>query len=178
MHAPTSDENRPDTAPIRPVRTRLPALGRRGEGWVVGQALLVAAVLLSALAGRGWAHGHAVVAYVAGGALLALGLLLLAAAAGRLGASLTPLPAPRPGRTLTRTGPYALVRHPMYGGAILIAFGWTIVFATIIGLAFSLALTLFLDLKARREELWLADEFGDYETYRQRTPHKFLPFVY
>ena len=160
--------------------SRLPALGRRGEGWVVGQVLLIAAVLLSALAGRGWARGYDVAAYTAGGALLGLGLLLLAAAGLELGSSLTPLPAPRADRTLTlaTTGPYALARHPMYGGGILITFGWTIVFASIIGLALTVALTLFLDLKARREELWLTNRFAGYEAYRQRTPRRLLPFIY
>ena len=66
----------------------------------------------------------------------------------------------------------------MYGGGILITFGWTIVFASIIGLAFTVALTLLLDLKARREELWLTDRFSGYEAYRQRTRRKLLPFIY
>ncbi len=159
-------------------RSRLPALGRRGEGWVAGQALLIVAVLLSAFAGRGWSGDYAVVAYALGGTLLLLGVLLLAAGAGRLGGSLTPFPAPRSSPALSTTGPYALVRHPMYGGGILIAFGWTIVFASIVGLVLSLALALFLDLKSRREEQWLADRLADYPAYRRRTPHRFLPFVY
>ena len=138
----------------------------------------MAAILLSALGGRGWAGGYAIAAYTAGGALLVLGLVLLAAGGLRLGASLTPLPAPRGGAALTTTGPYALVRHPMYGGGMLIAFGWTIVFASVVGLALSLALIVFLDLKARREELWLAEHFADYETYRRRTPHRFVPYLY
>jgi len=158
--------------------TRLPSLGKRGEGWVAGQALLVAAVFLSALAGRGWSGGYAIAAYAAGGTLIAAGLVLLAAGGLRLGTSLTPLPAPRPGGPLTASGPYALVRHPMYGGGILIALGWAIVFATIVGLGLTLALTFFLDVKSRREELWLTERFEDYEAYRQRTPRRFLPFLY
>lgn len=157
---------------------RLPALGRRGEGWVVGQVLLIAAVFISALAGRSWSGGYAVAAYAAGGTLLALGLLLLAAGGLRLGASLTPFPVPRSGGALTATGPYTLVRHPMYGGGILFALGWAIVFASIAGLGLTLALALFLDLKSRREELWLSEHFDGYEAYRQRTPRRFLPFVY
>ena len=159
-------------------RARLPALGRRGEGWVAGQVLLIAAVFLSALTGRSWSGGYAVAAYAAGGTLLALGLLLLAAGGLRLGASLTPLPVPRSGGALAASGPYTLVRHPMYGGGILFALGWTIVFGSIAGLGLTLALALFLDLKSRREEQWLAERFNDYEAYRQRTPRRFLPFVY
>ncbi len=172
------DDRSPATGNRRP--SRLPALGKRGEGWVAGQVLLIAAVLLSALAGRGWARGAAVAAYAAGGALLVLGLLLLVAAGLELGSSLTPLPAPRTDRTLPliTTGPYALARHPMYGAGILIALGWTIVFASVLGLTLVVALALFLDLKARREELWLTARFADYEAYRQRTRRRLLPFVY
>ncbi len=70
------------------------------------------------------------------------------------------------------------MRHPIYGGGILIAFGWTIVFGSVAGLVLSLALALFLDLKSRREELWLTEHYDGYEAYRQRTPRRFLPFVY
>jgi protein-S-isoprenylcysteine O-methyltransferase Ste14 len=156
----------------------LPTLGKRGEGWVAGQILLIAAVFLSALVGRGWSSGFAVAAYALGGTLFALGLLLLGTAGLQLGTSLTPFPAPREGQRLTTTGAFALVRHPMYGGGILIALGWTIIFASPIGLGLTLVLAIFLDLKARREEVWLGESLDDYDAYRKRTPHKLLPFVY
>jgi protein-S-isoprenylcysteine O-methyltransferase Ste14 len=114
----------------------------------------------------------------AGAALLALGLLLLAWAGLRLGRSLTPFPAPRAQQDLTTTGPYALVRHPMYGGGILVALGWTILFATVVGLVLTVALAFFLDLKARREEAWLCERVDGYAAYRARTPRKLVPFVY
>ena len=138
----------------------------------------MAAVFLSAFAGRGWTGAYAVAAYAAGGTLLALGSLLFAAGALRLSTSLTPFPVPRPGGALSADGPYLLVRHPIYGGGILIAFGWTIVFASVAGLLLALVLAGFLDLKSRREELWLAERYDGYEAYRRRTPRRFLPFVY
>lgn len=162
------------------MNTRLPALGKRGEGWVAVQLVLIAAVLLSALVGRGWSRSYAPAAYAVSGVLLALALLLLVAAGLELGRSLTPLPAPRtdPTLSLVTTGPYARARHPMYGAAILFALGWAIVFDSIAGLAFAVALAVLLDLKARREELWLTARYPAYETYRQRTRHRLLPFVY
>lgn len=158
--------------------SRLPTLGRRGEGWVAGQILLIAAVFLSALVGRGWSGGYAVAAYAIGTTLLALGLVLLASAGLRLGASLTPFPTPREGQQLTTAGAYALARHPMYGGGILIALGWTIIFASVVGLGLTLVLAIFLDLKARREEVWLSESLDDYDAYRIRTPRRLLPFIY
>lgn len=158
--------------------TRLPALGRRGEGWVAGQLLLTAAVFLSAFAGEGWAGGYAVAGLVVGGLLLGLGLLLLAWAGLRLGSSLTPFPAPRTDQTVKTNGPYALVRHPMYGGGILVALGWSIIFATVPGLVLTVVLALFLDLKARREEAWLRERLDGYDDYCRHTPRKLLPFIY
>ena len=162
------------------MNTRLPALGKRGEGWVAVQLVLIAAVLLSALVGRGWSRSYAPTAYAVGGVLLALGLLLLVAAGLELGRSLTPLPAPRtdPTLSLVTTGPYALARHPMYGAGILFALGWTIVFASVLGLVLTVVLALLLRLKARREELWLSERYAGYGAYRQRTRRLLLPFVY
>ena len=157
--------------------SHLPALGTRGGGWVAGQALLIVAVFLSALAGRGWSGPHAITAYVVGLVLLGLGLLMLVLAALQLGTSLTPFPAPKADE-ITTTGTFALVRHPMYGGGILIALGWTIIFASVVGLAVTVLLALFLDLKSRREEIWLSERYDDYEAYREQTPHKLVPFIY
>ena len=164
------------TRHLRPA-SRLPALGARGGGWVAGQILLVAAVFLSALAGRSWSGSYAVVAYLVGGMLLGLGLLLLVGAALQLGTSLTPFPAPRADE-ITTTGAFALVRHPMYGGGILIALGWTTIFASPIGLALTLVLAVFLELKSRREEVWLRERYEDYEAYCRQTPHKLIPLIY
>lgn len=151
----------------------LPTLGRRGGGWVVAQVFLVAAVFLSALTGHGWVGLYSVV----GLAVLGAGLMLLVVAALQLGTSLTPFPAPKADE-LTTTGAFALVRHPMYGGGALIALGWTIAFPSIIGFALTLLLVVFLDLKSRREEIWLRERYDEYGSYCARTRHKILPFIY
>jgi protein-S-isoprenylcysteine O-methyltransferase Ste14 len=157
---------------------RLPELGKRGGGWVAGQVLVIAAVFLSALVGRGWGDSYAIAAYAVGGTLFALGFLLLATAGLQLGTSLTPFPAPKDGQTLTTTGAFALVRHPMYGGGVLIGLGWTIIFASVVGLGVTLVLAVFLDLKSRREEAWLDESLDDYTAYREQTPHRLMPFLY
>jgi protein-S-isoprenylcysteine O-methyltransferase Ste14 len=137
----------------------------------------MAAVFLSALAGRGWSGPYALVAYAAGLTIFVSGLLLLVLAALQLGTSLTPFPAPKADE-ITTTGTFALVRHPMYGGGILIALGWTVVFASVIGLVWTLVLSLFLDLKSRREEVWLNARYDGYARYCRQTPHRLIPFLY
>jgi protein-S-isoprenylcysteine O-methyltransferase Ste14 len=158
--------------------SRLPELGARGEGWVAAQFVLLAAIALSALVGLGWTGSLEVVAVVAGVALMIVGGVLVVLGGVQLGSSLTPFPAPRSGGELSATGVYAGARHPMYGGGILIALGWSILFGSIVGLILTVALAVFFELKARREEAWLVDHYPEYAAYRERTPRKLLPWVY
>lgn len=168
--------------PTHPAHHRrrqvLPRLGRRGGGWVAAQIVLLGAIFLSALVGLSWPASLEPLAYAVGALLVAFGIGLLAAGGIGLGSALTPFPAPRTGGALQTTGVYGLVRHPMYGGGILIALGWSTIFATLIGLALTVLLALLADLKARREELLLEASKPDYQTYRKQTPRKLIPFIY
>ena len=157
---------------------RLPSLGRRGGGWVAVQLILLMAIFLSALIGLGWSDALEPIAYAVGGALILVGFALLAAGGLGLGRALTPFPAPRGDTELQTDGVYRLVRHPMYGGGILIALGWSAIFATIVGLALTVVLGVFAELKARREESWLKEAHPGYAQYRERTRHQFIPFVW
>ena len=156
----------------------LPERGARGGGWVAGQLVLLAAIALSALVGVGWTGSLKAVAVVVGLELMGAGGALVVLGGVQLGSSLTPFPAPRAGGELSAAGVYALARHPMYGGGILIALGWSILFASVLGVLLTLLLALFFELKARREEAWLVDHYPEYDAYRERTPRKLLPWVY
>ena len=158
--------------------SRIPELGARGGGWVAGQLVLLVAIGVSALVGLGWPDALRIAAYAVGAALIAVGAGLLVVGGVQLGSSLTPFPAPRAGGELVGTGLYARVRHPMYGGGILVAAGWSLLFATVVGGILTLLLALLFDLKARREESWLVDHYPPYSDYRRRTRRKLLPFVY
>jgi protein-S-isoprenylcysteine O-methyltransferase Ste14 len=158
--------------------SRLPELGAKGGGWVAAQFVLLAAIALSALVGVGWGGSLKAVAIVIGLALMAVGGVLVVLGGVQLGSSLTPYPAPRAGGELSAAGLYAHTRHPMYGGGILIALGWSILFASLLGVVLTLLLAVFFELKARREEAWLVDHYPEYAAYRERTPRKLLPWVY
>jgi len=160
--------------------TRLPSLGRRGEGWLVGQLVLIAAIGTLGLPGLGslppltgvrWA------ALILGLGLLAAGIALGGLGVRELGPGLTALPRPRPTAGLVESGVYRHIRHPIYAGVMLAGVGWAVATASLPALVASLALIAWFDLKARREEAWLLERFTAYADYRART-RRFLPAVY
>lgn len=76
-------------------------------------------------------------------------------------------------RLVTR-GPFAMVRHPMYLGLVVAALGSLFLYYTWITLAYAI-FAPFVLLRARREELALAAEFGqEWNDYCRRVP-AFVP---
>lgn len=75
------------------------------------------------------------------------------------------------------TGPYGVVRHPIYTGILLAVYATAAAKGTIPGIAGALVITLGLWMKARLEERWLRGELdaGAYDAYRRRVP-MLLPF--
>lgn len=160
--------------------TRVPSLGPRGEGWVVGQGLLLVAVAALGLPGlstlppdtaAGWATT------LLGLGVMAGGLLIGGVALRHLGASLTAMPHPREDALFVDAGIYRVVRHPMYAALISTALGWVLVTTSVPAAVATAALAVWLDLKSRREEAWLQGRYPEYEAYRRRT-HRFIPGAY
>jgi protein-S-isoprenylcysteine O-methyltransferase Ste14 len=156
---------------------RLPDLGTRGEGWFLLQLVLFAAIAAGGLAGPAWGGTPRTAGEALGAILIGFGGLLSVRGVLDLRENLTPFPKPLPGASLVDCGAYSLVRHPIYGGLILGAAGWGIFRASPLALLLALCLAVFFDLKSRREELWLAEQFADYGSYSSRT-RRMLPWVY
>jgi protein-S-isoprenylcysteine O-methyltransferase Ste14 len=113
-----------------------------------------------------------------GGLLLILaGVSLLGSGIFSLRKNLTPLPRPSEKTTLIETGPYRIVRHPMYGGGVLMALGWALLVHSFLTIGYALLLFIFAHFKSRREERWLVEKFPKYADYQKRVP-KLIPFVY
>ena len=71
---------------------------------------------------------------------------------------------------LVVSGPYAVVRHPMYAGLTIAAVGGLFLYRTWTTLAFVAALPV-LVVRARREDEVLAQQFGaQWRAYRDRVP--------
>jgi protein-S-isoprenylcysteine O-methyltransferase Ste14 len=157
--------------------SRLPALGPRGEGWVVIQFLLLGLVALAGVAGTTYSGPLSTAATVAGGMLVLAGFVLAARGLLDLRDALTPLPHPREGAELVDTGSYALVRHPIYGGLVLAATGYALVAGSPLALAGTALLLAFFRLKSGREEVWLRGRYPAYEAYAGRT-RRMIPWIY
>jgi protein-S-isoprenylcysteine O-methyltransferase Ste14 len=154
--------------------------GARGEWLVVVQVALMALVFIGprAVGGRSaWTFPFPSASPIVGGILMVLGGAFFLAGLLRLGRRLTPLPYPKDGATLIETGPYALVRHPMYAGGLVLGFGWALLVRSWLTLGYVLVLFAFLDFKSRREERWLTERFPAYAGYRKRV-RKLIPFIY
>ncbi|HET7169217.1 MAG TPA: isoprenylcysteine carboxylmethyltransferase family protein [Candidatus Limnocylindrales bacterium] len=155
----------------------IPALGPRGEGWVLAQGVLLVLVAAAGWSlGPDWSGPIRVGSVVLGIALLVSGAVLVVRGVVDLGHALTPLPRPRDDAELVETGAYALVRHPIYGGLILMAFGWAIARASVFAVVLAGLLTAFFHLKSRREERWLETRYPGYAAYRAGT-RRFVPWI-
>jgi len=154
--------------------------GKRGEWYVVGQFVLFGLIALAPLAnwgGPGWPAPWGWAARIAGVLLGAAGGVLGLIGLLGLGRNLSVLPHPLDDAQLVEHGAYRLVRHPIYGGLLLGAFGWGLLMNSGWALLFSAALLGWFELKTRREEARLAEKFAGYADYRRRTK-KFFPWIY
>lgn len=72
---------------------------------------------------------------------------------------------------LIRSGPYGIVRHPIYTGLLLAILGTAIVVGEWRGLFALCFLAIALSLKLRREERFMEESFPDtYPSYRAQVP--------
>jgi protein-S-isoprenylcysteine O-methyltransferase Ste14 len=75
------------------------------------------------------------------------------------------------------TGPYGIVRHPIYTGILTTLYAVTLAFPGPLDIAGAAVMTIGFVIKARLEERFLAQELGAdaYEGYRRRVP-MLVPF--
>ena len=128
--------------------------GTRGEWYVVAQVFLFALVVLGPRALPGWspwAEPFSAVGTWLGIALMLAGAALALGGVMRLGSNLTALPYPRDCSNLVESGPYAIVRNPIYSGLIFGAFGWALWVHGWLTLLYALVLTNAMRPMAKRK---------------------------
>ena len=108
----------------------------------------------------------------------AAGLLFTWWARFHLGALWSDLVVMKAGHQVVDTGPYGLVRHPIYSGLIFAVLATSLQKGTGFALLGVAVVTLAFSAKARREERFLRKELGEgaYDAYARKTP-MLVPFV-
>ena len=86
-------------------------------------------------------------------------------------------PTPKSWGTLITTGPYELIRHPMYTAVLLGAAALAVLSDPIQGWLGWFALALVLVLKSAFEERWMREQHPGYGAYARQTK-RFCPWVF
>lgn len=77
-----------------------------------------------------------------------------------------------------QTGPYAVVRHPIYAGLTLALLGTAVAFGEVRGLVAVALAVIGWRLKFRLEEAFMTEQFGsEYLGYKRRVKG-LIPFVW
>ena len=82
------------------------------------------------------------------------------------------------GQTLVSTGLYAVVRHPMYTGNIILLVGIPLALGSYWGLVFVLPGLIVLALRIRDEEKLLEKELSGYQDYERQVRYRLVPYMW
>jgi protein-S-isoprenylcysteine O-methyltransferase Ste14 len=114
---------------------------------------------------------------LAGVSITMLGLSLSVCARKYLGRYWSSRPAIKVDHKLIRTGPYRLVRHPIYTGILVGFLGTAIAMGRVWALLLVLVILCSFLLKIRAEEKLLLEEFGEAYSQYKKEVKALIPFV-
>src|SRR5262249_32323811 len=80
--------------------------------------------------------------------------------------------------TVVSTGPYALVRHPMYAGALIMLIGTPLALGSWCGLFAVLLILPVLIWRLLDEERFLRQNLAGYAEYQTKVKYRLLPFIW
>ena len=76
------------------------------------------------------------------------------------------------------SGPYAIVRHPMYGGVLVMMIGVPLALGSLWGLAVFVIVVPGLVWRILDEERLLKKDLGGYSDYMQRVRYRLVPYLW
>ena len=83
-----------------------------------------------------------------------------------------------PEQKVVTTGPYAVVRHPMYSGAFVMLVGVPLALGSVWGLLTIAPLMLIIIWRLCDEERFLAKNLDGYVDYKNKTRYRLIPFFW
>ena len=163
---------------VKPTRRRESPVSR-----LMTIVLTALAAVLLAFRGQKltWLHARflpqTLIGYWLGLLMVVLGLAFAVWARAHLGRNWSGTVTVKEDHELIRTGPYGIVRHPIYTGLLFAILGSAVAFGEWRGLLAFGFLTLAFVFKLRREERFMSESFpNDYARYRAEVP-VLIPFI-
>ena len=147
----------------------------RGYFYVAVQFLLIALLFTAPRQAEPYGAISDLIGIV-GVAVIALGAVILVTSFVRLGRSLTANPVPKDNGVLVTSGLYGRVRHPIYFGLLVLAFGVVLDAGWWPQIIIALMLYFLLNIKAQFEEDLLRKKYPEYKAYALKTP-RFFPRI-
>ena len=124
----------------------------------------------------GWSQAPAIVA-LAGDALIAVGFFVVFLVFRQNSFASSTIRVAE-GQTLVSTGPYAIVRHPMYAGALIYLVGTPLALGSYWGLAVLALMVPILIWRLVAEERVLEQRLPGYPEYTREVRYRLLPGVF
>jgi protein-S-isoprenylcysteine O-methyltransferase Ste14 len=155
---------------------------RSGGVWNYSAGIAAAAVylLVRGASGTSWSRQLASAPQalqIAAVAMVVSGLGFCAWARFTLGGNWSGAVVLKEDHELVQSGPYALVRHPIYTGMLVMVLGSVLDYPAVISYATFVLIVVVFFFKSRREERLMIEHFPDqYPAYRSRVK-SLIPFV-
>ena len=163
------------------VERRLRARTEKEESQKVIRALLsVVLILLYVLPGIdhrfGWSHVPTFVVVVADAVVvLGFAIVFMTFKANSHAAAIIDV---APGQRVVSTGPYAMVRHPMYLGAALLLLATPFALGSVWAIILAVIAVGGLVWRLLEEERYLSQHLPGYNDYRRMTRYRLVPFIW
>jgi protein-S-isoprenylcysteine O-methyltransferase Ste14 len=82
------------------------------------------------------------------------------------------------GQKVITTGPYHIIRHPMYLGTIIMFLATPLALGSYVGLIPFLPLPVLLGYRIKNEEEVLTRDLQGYKEYKEKTRYRLIPYVW
>jgi len=124
----------------------------------------------------GWSHVPTVVVVVADAVVvLGFAIIFMTFKANSHASAIIDV---APDQRVVSTGPYALVRHPMYLGGALLLLATPFALGSVWAIIFAILAICCLVWRLLEEERYLSQHLAGYDNYRRVTPYRLVPFIW